>query len=167
VNASRSPTEPASADVHFAFDEQFLYLAIECRKASGVDYPRDERPRPHDGDIEAHDHVRLRLDVDRDYASCYELLVDSRGWTADRCWGDASWNPEWFVAARDSADGQAWTAEAAIAWSELTSDPPELGQAWACAIDRRLPAEPQAEDAAPESFVLLVFNGVNSSEKSN
>ena len=41
---------------------------------------------------------------------CFELLIDSRGWTADRCWGDAAWNPEWFVAAGElngAANGHA------------------------------------------------------------
>jgi hypothetical protein len=152
-----SPNEVDAAAVRFAYDGEFFYLAIECRKAPDVQYPQDDRPRPHDGDVEAHDHVRLRLDVDRDFASCYELLVDSRGWTADRCWGDAAWNPQWFVAASETANGRAWIIEATIAWSELTSDAPKSGQAWACAIDRRLPAPRDAESQAPESFALLLF----------
>jgi hypothetical protein len=166
-DALSSPTEPSAANVRFAYDEQFLYLAMKCYKAANVEYPHDERPRPHDGDVEAHDHVQLRLDIDRDYASCYELLVDSRGWTADRCWGDASWNPEWFVAASETADGQSWVIEAAIAWSELTSDAPEPGQAWACAINRCLPIRPHVENPTPESFALLLFDGLNSREPSN
>jgi hypothetical protein len=167
VDAFRLPTEPSSASVRLAYDEEFLYLAIECRKAPGVDYPHDERPRPHDGDVEARDHVRLRLDVDRDYVSYYELLVDSRGWTADRCWGDASWNPDWFVAAKETGGGEAWVIEAAIPWTELASEAPGPGQAWTCAIDRRLPAQPHAESPALESFVLLVFDRANSKEPSN
>ena len=54
-----------------------------------------------DAAVDADDHIALRLDVDRDYASYYELLIDSRGWSADRCWGDSAWNPEWFIAASE------------------------------------------------------------------
>ena len=57
------------------------------------------------------------LDLDRDYATYYHLTIDHRGWAADACFGDSSWDPKWFVAAR-TADG-AWTAEAAIPLREL------------------------------------------------
>jgi hypothetical protein len=151
-----------------ARDNDYLYLAVSCPKVSGVDYPRDARPRPHDGDIEPFDHVRLRLDLDRDYATCFELVVDSRGWTADRAWGDASWNPEWFVAAGETSDAgeamRAWTAEAAISLAELAEHPPQAGDAWGCRIERRIPSHgpeqwPATEKASgPQGYGVLLFN---------
>ena len=64
-----------------------------------------------------HDRVAVRLDVDRDYTTAFELAVDHRGWTHDACWNDATWNPTWFVAA--AADESTWTVEAAIPLAEL------------------------------------------------
>ena len=108
----RGQNDLTPATIRFTCDAEFLYLAIECPKAKGVDYPPDDRPRSRDADLSAHDRVVIRLDVDRDYTTAYELAIDSRGWTRDACWGDATWNPTWYVAA--TADDSTWTAEAAI-----------------------------------------------------
>jgi hypothetical protein len=150
------------AQVWLAYDSEYLYVAASCPKAPGVDYPRDARPRVHDGDVEPFDHVRVALDLDRDYATCFELCVDSRGWTADRVWGEASWNPQWFVAAGEA--GGAWTAEAAISLAELGGESLKGGDAWACRLERRIPAQgrrgwPAAERArGPERFGILAFD---------
>jgi len=159
---SSSPTQP---NIHWAHDATHLYLAIQCQKAAGVDYPHDNRPRPRDGNVESHDHVRLLLDLDRDYASWFELVVDSRGWTADACWGDPAWNPAWYVARGESTDGAAWIIEAAIPLVELTTTPPTAGAAWACTVQRLPPTigqtEPTGSTAHPEpgpaEFSLLLF----------
>ena len=65
---------------------------------------------------------RFFLDLDRDYATYYHVTIDYRGWATDACWGDATWNPKWFVAAR-TADG---------AWSRRGGDPARgtVGQGW-------------------------------------
>ncbi len=151
------------AEVRLAYDDEFLYVAMLCAKATGCNYARDESPRTHDGDVEKHDRVTLRLDLDRDYATFFELVVDSRGWTADRCWDDAAWNPEWFVAAK--CDGACWTAEAAIPLTELNAAPPNSGNAWACQIERRVPSAgvqawpaPASKRQSPQHFGLLLFD---------
>lgn len=156
---------PPAAQVQLAYDREYLYVAVICAKAPGVSYPDDDSPRPRDGDVHPYDHVRLRLDLDRDYASHYELIVDSRGWTADRCWGDEAWNPQWFVAAsEDNAAASTWVVEAAIPWSELTLAPPKSGHSWACSIGRHIPGAasqswvgPADEKPGPESFGVLQF----------
>lgn len=170
--SSDSPTSaaPAASQVQLAYDRQYLYVAIVCEKPAGVVTAPGDGPRPRDADVEPHDHVTLRLDVDRDYASCFELLIDSRGWTADRCWGDAAWNPEWFVAAGElngAANGHAWIVELAIPWSELTPTPPTRGNAWALSLVRTLPPAanqpsqswrgPASASPGPESFGVLQF----------
>ncbi|RIK74806.1 MAG: hypothetical protein DCC67_16145 [Planctomycetota bacterium] len=151
-----------TADVRLAYDDRYLYLAVCCAKRDGVAYPRDDRPRPHDGDVASYDHVRLALDLDRDYATWFELTVDSRGWTADRCAGDASWNPRWYVAAAESnvAAGPAWIVEAAIPLAELTTETVTPQSVWACAAARVVPsASPSAaRDLAPPDFTLLRFS---------
>jgi len=151
--------EPAATDVHWAYDHEFLYIAVRCSKLADVAYPRDNRPRPRDGDLQRHDRVRLSIDVDRDYATWFELVVDSRGWTADRCWGDPAWNPEWFVAAAESPAGDAWIIEAAIPLVELSQDPPTAGAAWACAAERIPPtSNTPPHTPGPEAFSILLFD---------
>lgn len=130
---------PAS-QVQLAYDREYLYIAVVCEKAPAADYPPGKGPRPRDGVLDAADHVRVRLDLDRDYASYYELAVDARGWTAERCWGDSAWNPQWYVAAAESNDSaDHWIVEAAIPWSELAAKAPKRGQAWACSLHRTTP----------------------------
>ncbi len=154
ATGSSPPSNEQPARILWAYDDQYLYLAVECKKLAGVDYSTDDRPRPHDGDVETHDRVEVSLDLDRDYATAFELAIDSRGWTADRGWSDPAWNPEWFVAV---AQGEThWTAEAAIPWSELTTTPPHSGEAWACAIKRSLPQTPASSAPKPESFAILI-----------
>jgi hypothetical protein len=150
---------PQPTEVHWTHNQTHLFIAIQCRKAPGIDYPTDPRPRPHDGNVEAHDRVRLLIDVDRDYASWFELVVDSRGWTADACWGDAAWNPTWYVARGETPDGAAWTIEAAIPLAELAATPPSAGAAWAVSAKRALPGkQAKSDDAAPPTdFSLLLF----------
>ncbi|WP_428307161.1 hypothetical protein [Lacipirellula sp.] len=166
---ARSSAPLPASQVQLAYDREFLYIAVVCEKASGVDYPAGKGPRPRDGQIDAADHVRIRLDLDRDYASYYELLVDARGWTAERCWGDSAWNPQWYVAAGDANNASPrWIVEAAIPWSELTPKAPKSGQAWACSLHRATPSTigaptqqswqgPADQPESPAHFGVLQF----------
>jgi photosystem II stability/assembly factor-like uncharacterized protein len=151
------------ANVWVARDDAYLYLAIRCAKVAGVDYMDDDRSGPRDGDLSGHDRIRLLLDIDRDYGSYYELTIDARGWTADCCFGNTHWNPQWFVAA--GGDQHTWTAEAAIPLGELVSEPVQSRHVWAVAVDRVVPgaglqswAGPVFEQPGPENFGLLIFD---------
>ena len=153
---------PTTGEVRFVFDGEFLYLAVRCPKAKGVDYATASEPRPRDGDLSQHDRVTVRLDTDRDYTTAFELTVDDRGWTRDACWGDATWNPTWYVAA--DSDETAWTVEAAIPISELVPEPPAARQVWAVAIRRTIPKVGYetwtgggAAQDSPDQFGLLIF----------
>jgi len=103
--------------------------------------------------------VRLRLDLDRDYTTCFEFAVDHRGKTNDRCWLDASWNPKWFVAS--GGDNAHWTIEAAIPWKSLTTTPPQPLNAWAITWNRHILSPPptpgEGASATGERFSLLLF----------
>jgi hypothetical protein len=150
------------AAVRMAYDRQFLYAAIEVRKAPGLRYDPASGPRRRDADLTAHDRVELCLDLDRDYAKYYRLTVDDRGFTHEDCWGDATWNPTWFVAAASTADG--WAAEIAIPLDQLTGTVPEKGTAWAIGLQRIVPgvglqsfSTPAAVEAIPEGFGCLLF----------
>ncbi len=146
----------------FSYDHEFLYLVVRCPQASGVDYTPDSRPRPRDADLTNHDRLCLRLDVDRDYTTAYELTIDHRGWTHDACWNDPTWNPTWYVAT--AVDDTTWTIEAAIPLAELTSEPPTTRHVWAAAIERIIPRtgnETWSGDTtsadSPDHFGLLIF----------
>jgi len=120
-----------------AYDKEFLYLAIHCRCAPQADYPAEDRTRERDADLSAFDHVELALDIDRDWTTFYHFSVDHRGWTAEKCWGDESWNPQWYVAS--VLDNQGWTIEAAIPLAELTTAPVGPKTVWALGLQRLVP----------------------------
>lgn len=155
VLATKSASQTPPTEFHLAYDEQYLYIAIRCAKLDGFDGSADDRARTYDADLTAYDRVRLLVDVDRDYTTWFSLTVDQRGWTNDACWGDASWNPKWFVAA--ASDGDHWTVEAAIPWSELTATPPTTGDAWAVACERVLPGAVHKERVSPQDFSVLLL----------
>jgi hypothetical protein len=155
---------PAAAVL--AFDAEFLYVAVSCRKAPGVNYAVDESARQlgrtADGALAARDHVTIFLDVDRDYGSYWTLAIDDRGFPAESCFGDATWNPQWYIAA--GGDEQFWTAEAAIPLAELAAKPPQVRDVWAIGIQRSIPGlglqsftSPAAVRPRPEAFGLLIF----------
>jgi photosystem II stability/assembly factor-like uncharacterized protein len=160
-----SPHAEASeypAHAVLAFDDEFLYFAVSCRKVAGLDYTADARPRVPDAEFRDRDHVMLLLDVDRDYASYWSLSFDHRGWPADSCFGDRTWNPEWFLAA--GGDAEWWTVEAAIPLAELAPKRPQVRDVWAAGIQRVIPklglqsfTTPAAIEPRPEGFGLLVF----------
>jgi hypothetical protein len=149
------------ATVMLAYDRQFLYLAVRCRKAMAADYPTSDKPRSRDPQLDARDRVQLLIDVDRDYVTYFRVTVDHRGWASESCVGDQSWDPEWYVAARSDHE---WIVEAAIALEELTPRPPREGDVWALGIQRVVPAvgfqswsQPAAVDGIPEGFGYLLF----------
>jgi hypothetical protein len=170
----------------FAHDAEFLYIAITCKKnaaeglrtsaslpsaqqRAGASSPpassstANENMRTRDADLSAHDHVDIFLDVDRDYATYYRFTVDHRGWTAESCFGDSSWNPDWYVAAKE--DEQVWTVEIAIPLAELVEAAPKPRDAWAIGIQRTAPGlgfqswtTPASTDILPQGFGYLIFD---------
>lgn len=151
------------ASMLMAYDDRFLYLAMEARQAPGGNYEPATGQRLRDGDLSRRDRVDVYLDLNRDYATYYHLAIDSRGWTTDDCWGDSTWNPQWFVAA-STADG-VWTAEAAIPLGELSATAPVAGAAWAIGLQRTIGGvgfqswnAPAAVDVMPEGFGYLIFD---------
>src|SRR5690606_29083526 len=115
-----------------------------------------------DADLSRNDRVELFLDIDRDAATYYRLCVDVRGWAADECCGDATWDPEWYVA--HDGDESHWTIEAAIPWSEIASEAPGADTIWSAGVRRIVPdaglqswTSPAAVSVRPEGFGHLMF----------
>lgn len=150
-----------ATEVWLAYDGDFLYLALNCRRSGG----RQAEPvkvRSRDADLRSFDRVGLLLDLDRDYATTYHLQIDERGCAWEACWGDVGWDPRWFVAVKSDASG--WRAEAAIPLLELTGENVSAGRAWAVNVVRVLPLRgvqawslPADVEPRPEGLGLLIF----------
>ena len=137
-------------------------FAANCRKAGGAKYPSSNDPRRRDADLDDRDRLDLLIDLDRDYATYFRLTIDHRGWTGEACWGDVTWNPEWFVAA--AGNDETWTIEAAIPLAELTRQPPQPRDIWAVGIQRTVPGvgfqswtQPAAIRPRPQGFGHVVL----------
>ena len=155
------------ATVRLARDHAFLYVATQAFGADPSHGGQEPTSRPRDADLRLQDRIRLRIDIDRDYTTAYELTVDSRGWTHESLWSDRHWNPTWYVASAETMiDGQpTWVVEAAIPLSELV-DPEQLQRAaWAISAERLQPGkEPihwtgdSSSPDTPDAFGLLLFD---------
>jgi hypothetical protein len=151
-----------AAEVRLAYDDAFFYIAVQCPKVVSVEYQPDSSPRPRNAELTQHDRVTLRLDLDRDFTTAFELTVDNRGWTHEACWGDATWDPSWYVAA--ASDEASWTVEAAVPHAELTAHAPATRDVWAVAARRAIPrfgyeswSGIAADPDSPEQFGMLIF----------
>ena len=152
-----------SAVSMLAYDDEYLYWAASCRRASAAPAAGPKKGRQRDADLTNADRIELCLDLDRDWTTFYRLSADSRGRTHDECWHDASWNPGWFVAVDEGKE--AWTIEAAIPLSELARQIPAAGQAWAIGLTRVVPgvglqswSKPAAVEPLGAEFGLLMFD---------
>ncbi len=163
--SSANPADDQSplATAMLAYDDQFLYLAVRCPRARGVDYSGVRGIRPRDPDLSARDRVEVFLDIDRDFATSYQLTMDYRGYVGESCWGDATWNPTWFVASDDNRES--WTAEAAIPLDQLTGKYPTSRTVWALGLRRIIPGvgleswnTTSTGEVSPEQFGYLIFD---------
>lgn len=162
LSSAQHDDGPWPAAAMLACDDQFLYLAISCRRVPGREYPETPGPRPRDPDLKGRDRVDLYLDLDRDYTTWYRLSVDHRGWTGESCMGNVHWDPTWYVASFTSEDD--WTIEAAIPLGELAPAAPGKDDAWAFGMQRIVPGvgiqsftQPAAVEPRGEGFALMVF----------
>lgn len=148
-----------STKAYFAFDDEYLYFAVECSHPDGKALPKAEQRR-RDDDLRGKDRVDILLDLDRDYQTYYRLQVDQRGCVAEDCWGDATWNPKWFVAVEPTPTG--WTAEIAIPRAELAGGAFKPGTTWGMNVTRVVPgmgcqtwSGPAADTPRPEGMGLM------------
>ncbi len=161
--AAPLPALPGYATkVRMLYDDEFLYVALECGHPVGKSLPKAEK-RGHDDDIGGHDRVEILLDIDRDYATYYRLRVDQTGRAADDCCGDASWNPKWFIAVKPGERG--WTAEIAVPLAELTGAPKLAGQTWCASVTRVIPADGPTATPDPGQMGHLRFAGEDTSRR--
>jgi hypothetical protein len=162
-DASGDTAANCATRARIAYDAEYLYIAVECKRPAGRVAPPVAK-RTRDADLRAYDRVGIMLDLDRDYQTYFHFEIDERGAIAEDCWGDRTWDPTWFVASAASPEG--WTAEAAIPLKELTGDAPTIGKAWAVNVVRVLPGRgvqawslPADVRPRPEGMGLLQFVG--------
>lgn len=130
---------PAGTFAMMAHDNQFLYLALSIPRVGGRPVPPIQTGgRTHDADTSDFDRIQIRIDVDLDRVTAYQFTIDERSQTAERCWEDTSWNPQWYVAA--AGDPTRWRLECAIPFAELGPNPPRNGTIWGLSIGRIVPA---------------------------
>jgi hypothetical protein len=137
-NAAGDTLKTYPTEAWLAYDRDYLYLALCCRQPPEK-YVAPVSPRSRDADIRGFDHVSLILDLDRDYATYYRLEVDQRGCVAEDCWGDRSWDPQWYVAIHSGAGS--WQIEAAIPLAELCGHAVKPGEIWAFNLVRVIPGK--------------------------
>jgi photosystem II stability/assembly factor-like uncharacterized protein len=144
-------------------DREYLYVAASLvRHPAAPTDPPQRGARPRDADLADFDRLSIALDIDRDYATYFQFVVDQRGMTADDCWGDPTWNPRWFATVH--ADATHWRIEAAIPLAELSPRTPMRGEVWNVGITRTIPAvtqeswsQPATRNPQPETFGLVRF----------
>jgi photosystem II stability/assembly factor-like uncharacterized protein len=145
-----------------AYDQEFLYIALRCEHPAGRGLP-SVKNRARDANLDPYDRVSILLDLDRDYATYFQLQVDQRGCVREDCWDDLTWDPRWFVAVHSTDD--AWQIEAAIPLAELTSERIRPNAAWAINVVRTLPGRgvqawslPADVKPRPEGMSLMIFH---------
>jgi hypothetical protein len=116
--------------VKFARDGEYVYVAITAVGRGEA----PTTPRERDADLAGRDRVEIEFDVTRGGDTPFTFAVDHRGRLAESCWGDATWNPKWFVAFKPGE--QTWTAEIAIPLAELTGRP-VANTTWGVRVNRR------------------------------
>ena len=111
----------AISSLKFAYDQEYLYVSIRQRRDNDhqISIPK---ARNRDEDLTDFSRIEICIDVDRDYASAYQFVVDERGCCNDSVWRDPQTNdkfydPKWFIASTRSDSH--WTAEIAIPLNEL------------------------------------------------
>jgi photosystem II stability/assembly factor-like uncharacterized protein len=115
--------------VRICRDHEFLYVHSYCPQSELMDAVVDlngkkkstlkptAKSRQRDALNEWSDHVKLKIDLDRDYASWLELGWDIGGETLDQCNDMRWWNPTWYVAHHHEPN--AWSTELAIPIASL------------------------------------------------
>lgn len=101
--------------IKFAHDGEFLFLFAECKSNPSRSSRLEKRQR--DSVRADQEQIRLRIDLDRDYCTWFELAWNRQGDASDQCNEMLGWNPDWFIAVAEVEDG--WQTEIAIPFSEL------------------------------------------------
>ncbi len=113
--------------IRFSRDDKFLYLFSEAPVSSTQ---RSKKEQKRDSIKADEDQIRLRIDLDRDYASWFELSWSASGNSSDALNDMPRWNPaNWYLATRD--EGNTWCTEIAVELEQLIAGGDTAVQNWA------------------------------------
>ena len=107
-------------EMYFMQDDEFVYVFCQVAESFSGETVSVSNERRYDSVKEEQEQVRLRIDLDRDYATWFEFVWNRQGETSDRCNDLLVWNPNWYVAVKEN--GGSWSTEIAIPKSELIAD---------------------------------------------
>ncbi|HSG08195.1 MAG TPA: DUF5916 domain-containing protein, partial [Longimicrobiales bacterium] len=130
-------------EVRVLYSRSALYIGVRAydSEASGIRARLGRRDQ-----VSRSDQVTVFLDSYLDRRSCFEFTVTPAGSIGDAFrtearGADDSWDPVWDVAT--SVDGEGWTAELRIPFSQLRFD--DEGETWGLQVERII--ERKAESA--------------------
>lgn len=161
----------SEATVQVAYDTDFIYLGIRGPRLENLqtDLPGrssatknaaqpDSKPRIRDHLLDTQDRYVIRLDVDGDLLTAYELEFNSQSETRDSCDGFTHWHPTWFIAL--AHDANETVAEIAIKKSDLIGPLQTPGQHWNLSLLRPHPGTTRNSFALPnpEQWCRVVFD---------
>ena len=148
------------------YDDDYVYLAVvfasdrsyaDADAATSVAEGEPETSRrSRDHDLSHVDRVQIRIDVDRDLITSYQLEIGGDGRVFDAIDGHAQWQPTWYVDRRNE-NGRA-TCELAILRRDLVDLPMTIGENWFVSVTPLRAG--QSSDAAtipdPKDWVSVV-----------
>ncbi|TWU61887.1 hypothetical protein [Crateriforma conspicua] len=130
----REATETRREGVRYRFasDDEFLFVAVVCGEATKIDAGGSapvqasvstgsaDSAKRRDHDLSQRSHLELRLDVDGDLTTAYQIAMTADRHTFDGVDGMSGWQPTWFYASE--ADDSGVTFEIAIRRNDLQRD---------------------------------------------
>ena len=104
-----------TTQIKLAHDNRYLYVFSNAPSTASNNITKDRKSDNLKPDI---DQIQLRLDLDRDYASWFDLRWSATGDLHDSVNDMVQWNPAWSIAM--THDATSWSAEIAIPLEQLT-----------------------------------------------
>jgi hypothetical protein len=111
--------------IKFARDHEYLYL---FSFAPGPPTTQVSKEKQRDSIKPESDQIRLRIDLDRDYASWFEIGWSATGESCDALNDMPRWNPTWYR--ETSNDGKSWSTEIAIPLDQLVVSGDAVRKNW-------------------------------------
>lgn len=99
-NPPASTRDSNQATIRFAWDDQFIYVAVQASVDCFKETPTDREIGRRDDDLTDADRMTLGFDLDQDLLTAMRLAWTHDGRTHDDLDGHADWNPTWYVATK-------------------------------------------------------------------
>lgn len=150
LHRNGSGDHQTSSFISFAHDGEFLYLSSRCATIGRLSTNAGVQEqvgvsnsgRKHDENLANTDHISIKFDIDRDYATWFEFQIDQDGNIGDWFCDLKTWDPNWYVTT--SKSDNCWSMEAAIPLKELlltdSLNDPSIRPSWNVAITRHIPS---------------------------